>query len=139
MRKITYWALLLVMLLTPISSFVACKSTPSSLDESTVRAYTDPATETTLQGLSEGSLAKYTQHGNTQFKAAVTQETIDQVATQIGNQFGTYVSKEYLRVEEVQGYVVVHYKVKYTKGDVGVRMVFDNDQLVAGQFFEEVQ
>ena len=137
MRKIAYHVLLLIMLPTLIGGVIACKSSPSSsLDESIVRAYADPATETTLQGLNESNLAKYTQYGNAEFKAAVTQEILNQVAAQITNQLGTYVSKEYLRVEELQGYIVVHYKAKYTKGDVGVRMAFDKDHLVAGQFFE---
>ena len=137
MRRVVYPILLLMLLPFIISGVIACKSSPpSTFDESTVRAYADHATDTTLQGLSASSLAKYTQYGNAQFKAAMTQEKLDKAATQITNQFGTYVSKEYLRCEELQGYIVVHYKAKYTKGDVGIRMAFDKDHLVAGQFFE---
>ena len=137
MRKIAYLVLLLSMLLTLSSSVLACKSEPAStLDESVVRAYADPATETTLQGLSENNLAKYTQYGNAEFTAAVTQEILDDTATQISSQLGAYESKEFLRIEEQQGYIIVHYKAKYTKGEVGVRMVFDEDHLVAGQWFE---
>jgi hypothetical protein len=101
-----------------------------------VRAYADPATETTLQGLSEGDLAKYTQYGDADFKAAVTQEILDPVTAQVTSKIGTYVSKTYLRAEELDGYVVVHYEAQYTNGKVAVRMVFDADGLVAGQFFE---
>ena len=86
--------------------------------------------------MSENNLAKYTQYGNAEFKAAVTQEILDPVASQINSQLGAYESKEFLRTEEQQGYIIVHYKAKYDKGDVGVRMVFDTDHLVAGQFFE---
>lgn len=137
MRRVVYPILLLIMLPFLIGGVIACQSSPAStFEESSVRAYADPATDTTLQGLSESSLAKYTQYGNPQFKAAVTQEILDKVAAQITNQFGAYVSKEYLRSEELQGYIVVHYKAKYTKGDVGIRMAFDKDHLVAGQFFE---
>ena len=115
----------------------ACKSSPSPTpDESTVRAYADPTTETTLQGLSENNLAKYTQYGNAAFKAALTQETLDKTSVQINSQLGAYQSKEFLRIEEQQEYVLVHYKAKYEKGEVGVRMVFDKDHLVAGQWFE---
>jgi hypothetical protein len=89
-----------------------------------------------LKGLSENNLAKYTQYGNAEFKAAVTQEILDPVASQINSQLGAYQSKEFLRTEEQQGYIIVHYKAKYAKGEVGVRMVFDTNHLVAGQFFE---
>jgi hypothetical protein len=137
MRKIAYLVLFLVILPILISGAIGCKSShSSSLDESTVRAYADPATETTLQGLSENSLAKYTQYGNAEFKAALTQEIFDKTATQINTQLGAYQSKEFLKIEEQEGYIIVHYKAKYAKGDVGIRMVFDKDHLVAGQWFE---
>lgn len=137
MRKIAYLMLLSVMLLALIGGVIACKSNQSSsTDENTVRTFADPATETTLQGLSENNLAKYTQHGNAEFKAAVTQEILDKTAAQVNSQLGAYESKEFLRTEEQQGYTIVHYKAKYEKGEVGIRMVFDKDHLVAGQWFE---
>ncbi len=137
MRKIAYPALLLTMLLFIITGIIGCKSSPpSSLDESSVREYADPATETTLRGLSEGSLAKYTQYGNAEFKAALNQEIFDTSSALINSQLGAYQSKQFLRIEEQEGYIVVYYKVKYAKRDVGIRMVFDKDHLVAGQWFE---
>lgn len=124
-------------MLTIVSSAIACKSSPSSTpDESAIRVYADPAAQTTLQGLSENNLAKYTQNANFEFKAAVTQEILDKTAAQINSQLGNYVSKEFLRFEEQDGYIVVHYKAQYSKGEVGIRMVFDKDHLVAGQWFE---
>ena len=95
-----------------------------------------PATETTLQGLSENNLAKYTQCANSEFKAAVTQEILEKTANQINSQLGKYISMEFLKTGEQDGYIIVHYKAKYAKGEVGVKMVFDKDQLVAGQWFE---
>jgi hypothetical protein len=137
MRKINGLITLLIILLTILGGAVSCQSSSSSnIDESAVRAYADPATETTLQGLSENNLAKYTQYGNPEFKAAVTQEILDEAATKISGQLGAYESKEFLRIEEQGGYIIVHYKAKYEKGEVGVRMVFDQDHLVAGQWFE---
>ena len=137
MRKIIGLITLLVISLIILGGAVACPaSSPSTIDESAVRAYADPATETTLLGLSENNLAKYTQYGNSEFKAAVTQEILDEAAAQIGGQLGAYESKEFLRAEEEGGYIIVHYKAKYEKGEVGIRMVFDQDNLVAGQWFE---
>jgi hypothetical protein len=128
---------LLIIMSLLIGVVIACKSAPSTTSqEEAILAYADPATETTLQGLSEDNLAKYIQYGNAGFKAAVTQEMLDQVANQLNNQLGAYQSKEFLRTEEQQGYIIVHYKAKYTKGEVGIRMVFDTGHLVAGQFFE---
>jgi hypothetical protein len=137
MKNILKLISLPVFVLTLLVGVIACESNQSStLDENTVRAYADPATETTLQGLSENNLAKYTQYGNAVFKAALTQEALDTASAQINSQFGAFKSKEFLSVEEQEGYIIVHYKAKYDKGEVGVRMVFDNDHLVAGQWFE---
>lgn len=137
MRKIVYMSLTLVILLILSISVAACNSgTSLTPEEEAILAYADPATETTLQGLSENNLDKYTQYGNTQFKAAVTQELLTQVTDQVNSELGAYKSKEFLRTEEQQGYIIVHYKAKYAKVEVGVRMVFDDDHLVAGQFFE---
>jgi len=113
----------------------AC-STSTNPEIAALRAYADPATQTTLQGLSEDNLAKYTQNGNTQFKAAVTQDLLDKVSAQINSQLGTFVSATFSSTEKQDQYIIVHYKAKYSKGDVGVRMVFDQDHKVAGQFFE---
>ena len=138
MRKIVGLVSLLVILLIIISGSVACKSSSSpASDEGAIRDYADPATETTLQGLSENNLAKYTQNANLEFKAAVTQEILDER----GNQLGNYDSKEFLRFEEQEGYIIVHYKATYTESEwesyeVGIRMVFDKDHLVADQGFE---
>ena len=136
MRKIfgliTFWAALLIIL----AGVIACSSLSSNLDETAIRAYADPATEVTLQGLSENDLEKYTRYGNSEFKAAVTQEVFDSAVAKINSQLGSYESKEFLRINEQNGYIIVHYKAKYTKGEVGIRIVFDRDQLVAGQWFE---
>lgn len=128
---------LFIIVLTVVSSAIACESSPSAvLDESAIRAYADPATETTLQGLSENNLAKYTQNANSEFSAAVTKEILDKTAVQMNSQLGDYISKEFLKVEEKDGYTIVHYKAKYDQGEVGIRMVFDQDHLIAGQWFE---
>lgn len=64
-RGVAYRMLVLNALPVLIGGVVACQpSPPSSSDENSVRAFADPATDMTLQGLSEGSLAKYTQYGN---------------------------------------------------------------------------
>jgi len=135
--KHVFFAGLLLMILMMFSGGVACKSSPSPVfDENAVRAYADPATEATLKGLSENNLAAYTRYGNPAFKAAVTQEILDKTAAQINSQLGNYESMVFLRIEEQGGYILVHYKAKYSKGEAGIRMVFDKDHLVAGQWFE---
>ena len=137
MKKTIYSVLLLVIVPVIVLGIISCKSNSSSTDvEDSVRDYADPATETTLEGLGENNLEKYIQYGNAEFKAAVTQQILDATAAQISSELGSYVSKEFLSTEEQEGYTIVHYKATFTKGDVGIRMVFDKDHKVAGQWFE---
>jgi len=138
-QKCVLAASLLVLL---ISGLTGCQpSSPSSPtvtnpEPEAIRAYADPATQTTLQGLSENNLAKYTQNANAQFKAAITQEVLDKTSTQINSQLGNFISITFLSTEKQNAYTIVHYRAKYSKSEVGVRMVFDQDHLVAGQWFE---
>lgn len=119
----------------------ACSSSPTKTPDSTevasVRAYADPATKTTLEGLSENNLSKYTQYANAQLKAAVTQDSLDQIYGPLNKQLGKFVSITFVSIERQDAYTVVRYNAKYEKGEVGARMVFDADELIAGQWFDE--
>jgi hypothetical protein len=134
-KNVIIRAILAAIFCLIISGLTACQP-PVNYDEAAIRAYADPATEITLQGLSEGNLEKYTQYGNAEFKAAVTQKILDTLKPNMDEQLGTYVSREFLRIDGQGEYIFVHYNVKYSKSEVGVRMVFDKDHLVAGQWFE---
>jgi hypothetical protein len=84
-------------MLTIVTTLVgACSSTatPTNANPETaaIRAYADPATQTTLEGLSEDNLAKYTQDADAQFKAAVTQDLLDKTYAQINSQLGNFAS-----------------------------------------------
>jgi hypothetical protein len=152
MRRIIFKAMPFVLMLIVLPVLSACGKTEPAVPptgEPTAPAASQPttpatgepdyagvATDTTLQGLSEDDLEKYTQYADDQFKAAVTQEMLDTTAAQINSQLGTYESKEFLSVEVQGPYTVVHYKAKYSKGEIGIKMVFDTDHLVAGQWFE---
>jgi hypothetical protein len=144
MKKISgiIWIIIVVAFLGP--GVMACSSSsvnssPSPLSTAAVdaiREYADPATETTLQGLSENNLAKYVQNGSPEFKAALTKEVFDKTASQINGQLGNFISIQFVSTEEQQGYTIVHYKARYAKSDAKIRMVFDKNHLVAGQWFE---
>ena len=144
---------LISIILVTIISTTACSSnstTPSSVsspvtptatnttagDDAAIRAWADPETESSLQGFSEGNLAKYTQDGSPELIAALTQAAFDASAAQLKTKFGTYISKEFLSTVQQDVYIIVHYKAKFSKNSVGVRMVFDKNHKIAGQWFE---
>ena len=61
---------------------------------------------------------------------------VDTAAGQLESQLGSYESIEFLSIEAQDEYIIVHYTATYSRGEVGVRMVFDRDHLIAGQWFE---
>ena len=137
MRKTRQLLWVSIIFLAVITGLVGCKSaTTQSSEDTAIRAYADPATETTMQGLSEDNLTKYTQYGAPEFKAALTQEILDKTSASLKTQTGTYVSKEFLSTGKQDDYTIVHYKAKFTKTTVWIKMVFDKNHLVAGQWFE---
>jgi hypothetical protein len=136
LRKILGVVFGVVLLALLVAALPGCGQSEEPAEKYVEPEYAGAATETTLQGLSEKDLEKYTRYGNPEFKVAVTQEILDAAAAQITGQLGAYESKEFLYTEEQGEYTLVHYKAKYAKGEIGVRMVFDKDQLVAGQWFE---
>jgi len=135
----------LVLLLSVILALglasVACSPKPAQTttqDAATraIQAYADPAAQMMMQAISDKSISKYIQDGNATFKAAVTQAIFDALTAQMEAKYGKFLSIQFLSTEEQQGYIIVHYQAKFEKGQLGLRMVFDKDHLVAGQFFE---
>jgi hypothetical protein len=135
MTKISIF-LSLFVLLSIIAGIMSACSPAITYDEQTVRAYADHETEVTLQGLSEANLEKYTLYGDAKFKAAVTQQKLDQLKPNMDEELGNFVSIQFKSIETQGKYIIVHYQANYTKSEVGVRMVFDHDHMVAGQWFE---
>lgn len=111
-------------------------STPVSTTANPVESYADPATTMMLQGLSENDLAKYTQYCNADMKAAVSADVLSATSKPLAVQYGQFQSIQFLSTENQNTYVIVHYKAKFSKGDLKVRMVFDVNHLIAGQWFE---
>jgi hypothetical protein len=128
----------MLALLSAAGLGAACSgsSTIDNIDASAVRAYADNATELMLQGISQNDIAKYCQYCDAAMKAAVTKEVMDKTSSAVTNQYGMYLSKQFLSIEQKAPYVIVHYKATFTKGQLGIRMVFDKDHLIAGQWFE---
>lgn len=126
---------ILAFIIIPSCSGPATEEIPES-DIAAIRSYADPATETTLQGLSAGDREQYSKYFNKAMKEAVSVEAFDKLKNQLNTQLGPYVSKEFRWIEKKNEYIIVHYRAKYSRGEVGIRMVFDKDNLVAGQWFE---
>jgi hypothetical protein len=134
--KLKVFLLPIVLLALPATILAGCGQSATA-PAAPEPDYAGAITDTTLKGLSDDNLEEYTRYGNAEFKAAVTQEVLDETSLQVKSQLGTYKSKEYLSTETQDSLTIVHYKTKFSKGEIGVRMVFDADHLVAGQWFEQ--
>jgi hypothetical protein len=109
---------------------------PSATTSPDFRAYTDPATQNAMQGLSENNYEKYTRDFSPAMQAATTLAAIEKISAQIKTQFGNFVELKYLSTENQPQYLIVHYSAKYEKGELKIKMVFDQNQKIAGQWFE---
>jgi hypothetical protein len=107
-----------------------------TLSTDAILVFANPAAESMMKSFQNKSLDEYVQKGDAQFKAAVTQATFDQLAGPMQAQYGNFVSVQFKSAEMVQSYLVVHFAAKFEKGQLGLRVVFDSANLVAGQFFE---
>jgi hypothetical protein len=119
-----------------VAALAGCGGATTTTPATPEPEYAAEITETVIQGLAGNDLEKYTRYGNAEFKAAVTPEVLANAAVPLKDQYGAYESKQYLYTETQGEYTIVHYKAKFAKGDLGIRMVFDTDHLVAGQWFE---
>ncbi|MBN1188979.1 MAG: DUF3887 domain-containing protein [Dehalococcoidales bacterium] len=121
---------------TTTSSTVTTISTSPLLTEAEVRAFADPVATSMMEALTEGNYDKYIADANAGFKAALTAEAFATASTQMKSQVGEFVSVTYKGWEIVEGYIRVHYDAEFTITPVPLLMVFDQDHLVAGQFFQ---
>ena len=93
--------------------------------------YARAEAETTLQGLSEADLEKYTRYGNAEFKNATDQETLDAISDQFYEHLGGFKSIVYLYAVKEDGHIIVHYKANYAEGVVRVEVDFDANHRIA--------
>ena len=137
-KLIVFWLVILlgVGLILATGGCSQAGSTPLSTTPNPVQSYADPATIVMFQGLSENDLSKYLQYCNADMKAAVSSDVLSATSKPLTAQYGQFQSIQFLSTENQNAYVIVHYKAKFTKGDLKVRMVFDANHLIAGQWFE---
>jgi hypothetical protein len=133
-----------VILMIVIIGVIGCQSgttKSTTFSESTIRAWADPETETTLQGMFEGNLAKYIQYAAPDIKAAATQEGLDEAVKKNNDYFGTYISVEFVSIGPPgeafsSEQTIVDYKVTFSKGARGVEVIFNKDHQIQSMNLE---
>ena len=102
------------------------------VDAKQVRTYADPITENILVAINEGNYTQYSEHFDATMKNALPEPVFRENNALITSKIGTYVSKEYWKVESKNQYTIVYYKATFTQepNDVIVKVVF---QEIAGE------
>jgi hypothetical protein len=144
-KKLFITAVCLVLALVTAAALAGCSS-PTKTPTTQTGTATSPATsepdyahaiaDAMMKGLSNDNLEEYIRYGDAQFKAAVTQEILDAAAIPLKDKYGEYESITYISTETSDQFTIFHYRAKFSQDEIGLRMVFDQDHLVAGQFFE---
>jgi hypothetical protein len=113
--------------------------TPVDVDQ--VRSYADPITENILIATNEGNYTKYSEHFDATMKNALPESVFLETNAMIKAKIGTYVSKEFWKVESKNQYIIVYYKATFTQepADVIVKIVFqelEGEMKVSGLWFD---
>jgi hypothetical protein len=124
---------ILTMLLL-IMAISACNPRPEP-------EYADAITEGILLAMNENDYAQYSQHFTEDMKNAAPEAVFQQTNALIKAKIGSYVSKEFWKVQDEGIYTSVYYKGKFSEetGDVSVKVVFQEisgDIYVAGLWFD---
>jgi hypothetical protein len=98
----------------------------NQVDVEQVRTYADPTTENILLAMNEDNYTKYSEHFDATMKNALPETVFHETTTLLTSKIGTYVSKEFWKVESENQYTSVYYKAKFTQepDDVIVKVIF---------------
>ena len=123
-----------IMMLLMITATSACTQRPEP-------EYADAITEGILLAMNENDYAQYSQHFTDDMKNAAPEAVFQQTNTVIKAKIGSYVSKEFWKVQNEGIYTSVYYKAKFSEeaADVSVKVVFQEisgDIYVAGLWFD---
>ena len=111
------------------------------VDSDQVRSYADPITESILIATNEDNYTKYSEHFDATMKKALSESVFLETNAMIKAKIGTYVSKEFWKVETKNQYIRVYYKARFTQepDNVIVTVVFqelEGDMKVSGLWFD---
>ena len=95
-------------------------------------------TEKIRDGLIHEDYNKVTADFNSQMSAALKPEQLKQVWEGLIQQLGNYDSYGDISSSEIEGYRVIYSILKFEKAPIKLKVVFDDDDNVAGLFFVPV-
>lgn len=123
--KLCKYVVLTTMLISMIV-LSGCSEKQPSVDEA--KKFADPITENILQAMNDDNYSRFSQDFDEQMKAALNETQYKNTIPAIKAKIGKYLSKEFVSVENKDGYLVVIYKARFSQetGDVIVRSVFSD-------------
>ena len=107
------------------------------IDVSSVRAYSDSATENVLESCNNNDYSGFSKDFNQAMKNATSPTKFGQLYSQMTSTVGEYQTKEFEIVSTSNNIITVEYYTQYTLEPAGVwvSISFDSNQKVAGLYF----
>lgn len=140
MKKIVRVTVLAV--LVGLLFIAGCKAQPDMPDvegeaRDAVLAYSEPATDNLLQGISQNDYATFSRDLDATMAAQMDASAFAKLVEQLGAQLGGYQSREVRAVKSYQNYIIVDYNAKFEQKNVVMRVTFqaEGDHKVTGLFF----
>ena len=138
LKKISALILLAILGIMMLSGCSQSETTEAT-DEP---AYAGAIAESILNSFNTGDYTVYSERFDPAMKKAMPEADFKELRSQVREEMGDYISKEYSSQETVQEiYTAVIYKVEFSKnpGDVQIRVVFletDDAVYVSGLWFQ---
>jgi len=129
-------ALFMVIFLVFILS-IACSSEPEPVGPPLEGEVTDLAVEF-IGNLVEEDFSRAAAFFNAEMKKAMSESKLKQTWQTLLSQQGDYVGELEQRVEQSGDYSAVNVITEFATGPINIRVVFDNDNRVAGLWFQPV-
>ncbi len=130
---------LVVLLLT------SCNAPPPAVvltgsEREAVLAYADPMTDNLLQGMNDGDYATFARDFDAAMAKAIPATSFDAFMASTASKLGQYESRTVSTVESVDNFTRVIYQARFANDDpVTVRVVFNQDHLISGLWFDSAK
>ncbi|SMD00544.1 DUF3887 domain-containing protein [Sporomusa malonica] len=118
--------MVIAIILINLMALSGCSAQQPSAEET--KKFADPITENMLLAMNEDNYSRFSQDFDDQMKSALNETQYKNTIPPIKAKIGKYISKEFVSIENKDGYIVVLYKTKFSQesGDVIVRSVFSD-------------
>ena len=109
----------------------------TTFDIEAAKQLSEPIIDEIILGLNERDYEKYSKNFSGNLKSTIPESEFDVISTNIKSQYGDYISKEFVEIQDNIHYVSALYKVKFSNEDKDVVLKVDLENIPEDEFFRK--